>query len=59
MSFYRTTYEDEESALTLLRPEDARRLRAKAWRHLRRINAVKARKLWAKIRARESVRKAA
>jgi len=36
-----------------LRPADARRLRAKAWRHIHRINPAKARELWRKVRERE------
>jgi hypothetical protein len=36
-----------------LKPEDARRLRGKAWRHIHRINPVKARELWRKVKERE------
>jgi len=39
----------------LLRPEDARRLRAQAWRHVRRINPRVAREMHSKMRAREAL----
>lgn len=58
MSGYRTQ-NDIEGLASLLRPEDARRLRAKAWKHLRRIDAAKARALWSKVRGREKFLKAA
>lgn len=57
-----TTYRkhiSEASPLTELRPEDARRLRAKAWRHLRRINGARARRLWLRVRGRDHWRQAA
>lgn len=44
---------ERESALTLLSREDERRLRAQAWRHIRRINAKVAREIWARHRYRE------
>lgn len=44
---------------SLLRREDERRLRAKAWRHLRRINAARARRIWRKVRMRDRMRLAA
>jgi len=49
------TYEKTANAglNLLLKPEDARRLRAKAWRHIHRINPAKARELWRKVKERE------
>lgn len=43
----------------LLRPEDARRLRAQAWRHVRRINTRVARETHQKMKAREQALPAA
>jgi hypothetical protein len=57
-----TTYRDldyESSPLTLLRREDERRLRAKAWRHIRRLDRTRARRIWVKVRGRERMRLAA
>jgi hypothetical protein len=41
---------DEGSALSLLTRQQDRDLRAKAWRHVRRINAKVARSVWVKHR---------
>ena len=40
------TREEQYSPMTLLSREDDRRLRAKAWRHVRRINPSEARRIW-------------
>lgn len=52
MSAYRD-HAAASSPLTLLRREDERRLRAGAWRHLRRLNGARARRIWLKVRARD------
>lgn len=40
------TASEQESPLAVLDPADARNLRAKAWRHIRRINSQTARRIW-------------
>lgn len=40
------TSDEAESPLSILNPVHARKLRAKAWRHVRRINPTIARRIW-------------
>lgn len=40
------TKSEEYSPMTLLTREDERRLRAEAWRYVRRINSAAARRIW-------------
>lgn len=40
------TTEEQYSPMTILSREDDRRLRAKAWRHVHRINPAVARQIW-------------
>lgn len=42
-----------EGCLSLLTREQDRRLRAAAWRHVRRIHARVARRIWVAVRARQ------
>ena len=53
------TGKDECSWLGFLDRDDERRLRAKAWRHVRRINPKVAREVWSKHRMAERAREAA
>lgn len=53
------TGKDETSCLGFLRREDERRLRAKAWRHVRRINPRIARAIWIRHRKAEPAMRAA
>ena len=46
---------DEGSLMALLSREDDRRLRAQAWRHIRRINPTVTRTVWVKHRRRQRV----
>jgi len=48
----REVYDTDSFAFTLLTRAQDRRLRAMAWKHLRRINPKIARQLWRKVRAR-------
>jgi len=50
---------DEQSVLGLLTREQDRKLRAAAWRHVRRINPVVARRIWIARRNRDLLEKAA
>ena len=53
------TGKDESSWLGFLNREDERRLRAKAWRHVRRINPKVARAVWRRHRMAEAAIRAA
>lgn len=53
------TGKDESSWLGFLSREDERKLRAKAWRHVRRINPAIARSVWVKHRKSEAAMRAA
>lgn len=48
------TGKDESSWLGFLDREEERRLRAKAWRHVRRINPRIAREVWLRHRRKEA-----
>ena len=51
----RVNYRDEESPVTILTREQDRRLRAQAWRHVRRIiGAAQAHALYKRVRARQA-----
>lgn len=51
--------QDENSVLGLLTREQDRKFRAAAWRHVRRINPVTARRIWIARRNRELLERAA
>lgn len=51
--------QDEQSVLGLLTREQDRKLRAAAWRHVRRLNPITARRIWIARRKREALEKAA
>jgi len=48
----REVYDTDSFAFTLLTRAQDRRLRALAWKHIRRINPQTARALWRKVRHR-------
>ncbi len=47
-------HHETQSFLRILTIEEERALRAQAWRYVRRINPVVARRMWVKVRKRNS-----